>query len=138
MAVRLHASTTARARETPRQHVRVDVLDLDGGFVHQHADGERQSAERHDVDGLARQPTAAPRRASSANGMLRITISALRQSRRKSSTIRPVSSAPSSAFDDQAADGVARRTATGRTPGGRRHRPGRTFLNRGIAALHAH
>ena len=31
----------------------VDVLDRDGGIVHQDADRERQAAERHDVDGLA-------------------------------------------------------------------------------------
>ena len=52
MAVRVQASTTARARETPGSMLGVDVLDLDGGFVHQDADGERESAERHDVDGL--------------------------------------------------------------------------------------
>ena len=34
----------------------MDVLDLDGGLVHQDADGERQAAERHDVDGLAGGP----------------------------------------------------------------------------------
>ena len=45
----------ARARDA-RQHVGVDVLDLDGGFVDQHADGERQAAEGHDVDGLAGGP----------------------------------------------------------------------------------
>ena len=31
----------------------VDVLDGDGAVVDQNADGERQPAERHDVDGLA-------------------------------------------------------------------------------------
>ena len=38
------------------QHLRVNVLDLDGRFVDQNADGERQSAERHDVDGLTGGP----------------------------------------------------------------------------------
>src|SRR5580658_3661928 len=33
--------------------VHVDVLDGDGGVVHQDADRERQTAESHDVDGLA-------------------------------------------------------------------------------------
>ena len=31
----------------------VDVLNFDGGVVHQNADRERQSAQGHDVDGLA-------------------------------------------------------------------------------------
>ena len=56
MAVRLHASTTARARETPGSIWRVNVLDFDGGLVHQNADRERQAAQRHDVDGLAGGP----------------------------------------------------------------------------------
>ena len=34
--------------------LRVDVLDLDRRLIHQHADRQRQPAERHDVDGLAR------------------------------------------------------------------------------------
>ena len=54
MAVRLHASTTARARETPGSMLRVNVLDLHRGLVHQHAHRQRQAAQRHDVDGLAR------------------------------------------------------------------------------------
>ena len=45
----------ARARDAG-QHLGVDVLDLDRRFVHQHADRERQAAERHDVDGLAGGP----------------------------------------------------------------------------------
>ena len=83
-----------RARDAG-QHLGMNVLDLDRRLVHQHADRERQAAERHDVDGLARQPRAGPPRPSSANGMFSTTISALRQSRRKSRTIRPVSTAPS-------------------------------------------
>ena len=38
------------------QHLRVNVLDLHGRFVHQNADGEGESAERHDVDGLTGGP----------------------------------------------------------------------------------
>ncbi len=52
IAVRLHASTTARARETPGQHLRVNVLDLHRRLIHQHAHRQRQPAQRHDVDGL--------------------------------------------------------------------------------------
>ncbi len=33
--------------------IAVDVLNFDGGVVHQNADRERQSAQGHDVDGLA-------------------------------------------------------------------------------------
>ena len=34
----------------------MDVLDLDGGLVHQDADGQGQAAESHDVDGLTGSP----------------------------------------------------------------------------------
>ena len=34
----------------------MNVLDLDGGLVDEHSHGERQPAQRHDVDGLARGP----------------------------------------------------------------------------------
>ena len=39
-------------------HLGVDVLDLDGRLVHQDADRQRQAAQRHQVDRLARQPQA--------------------------------------------------------------------------------
>ena len=35
-----------------RLQVAVDVLDFDGGVVDQDADGQRQAAQGHDVDGL--------------------------------------------------------------------------------------
>ena len=38
--------------------IAVDVLDLDGGVVDEDADGQRQSAEGHDVDGLAERARA--------------------------------------------------------------------------------
>ena len=47
---------TARATERRALHLRVDVLDLDGGFVDQDADRQRQPAERHQVDRLPGQP----------------------------------------------------------------------------------
>ena len=34
------------------RQVAVDVFDLDGGVVHEDADGQRQPAEGHDVDGF--------------------------------------------------------------------------------------
>ena len=37
----------------PFFEIALDVFDFDGGVVDQDADGERESAERHDVDGLA-------------------------------------------------------------------------------------
>ena len=37
----------------PMRDVAVDVFDFDRGVVHQNADRQRQSAQRHDVDGLA-------------------------------------------------------------------------------------
>ena len=33
----------------------MDVLDFDGGIVHQDADGQGQTAQGHDVDGFAQQ-----------------------------------------------------------------------------------
>ena len=47
---------TARATEDGALHLVVDVLDLDGGFVDQDADGQRQAAQGHQVDRLAGQP----------------------------------------------------------------------------------
>ena len=38
--------------------VALDVLDFDRGVVHQDADGERQSAKGHDVDGFAQRAQA--------------------------------------------------------------------------------
>ena len=38
--------------------VAVDVLDLDGGVIHENADRQRQPAKRHDVDGLAERRSA--------------------------------------------------------------------------------
>ncbi len=36
-----------------RLTVAIDVFDLDGGVIHENADGQGQSAQRHDVDGFA-------------------------------------------------------------------------------------
>src|SRR5580698_1637066 len=43
-------------------NIAVDVFDLDRGVIDQNADGERQSAERHDVDGLAQRAQYQQRR----------------------------------------------------------------------------
>ena len=56
MAVRRAGLDDGAGAGDAGQHPRVDVLDLDGGLVHQHADGEREAAEGHDVDGLAGGP----------------------------------------------------------------------------------
>jgi hypothetical protein len=71
------------------RQVRVDVFHRDRGFIDQDADGQRQAAERHQVDVLAGDPQR-EQAAISESGMLMTTMNALRQSRRKSSTIRPV------------------------------------------------
>ena len=52
------AATCCADRESPRQrlllaHVAVRVLDLDRRVVHEDADRQRQSAQRHHVDRLA-------------------------------------------------------------------------------------
>ena len=73
---------------------------------------------------------------SRANGILRITISALRQSRRKISTIRPVSAAPSRPstirprmeFETKGDWSNSRRTSTS---------SGTAFLKTGMAAFTA-
>ena len=39
-------------------HVAVGVLDFHGGVVHQDADGQRQAAQGHHVDGLAQAGSA--------------------------------------------------------------------------------
>ena len=56
MTVRRHASSTALAREIPGSIWRMDILDLDRRFIHQDTDCERQTAQGHDVDRLARCP----------------------------------------------------------------------------------
>ena len=48
-------SRMARVMGLRHAHVAVNVFDFDGGVVDQNADGQRQAAERHDVDGLAQQ-----------------------------------------------------------------------------------
>jgi hypothetical protein len=39
-------------------HVGMDVFDFDGGFIDEHADGEGEAAEGHDIQGLAKGPEA--------------------------------------------------------------------------------
>ena len=45
-------SRMARMIGLPIARLRLDVLDLDRGVVDEDADGERQAAERHHVEGL--------------------------------------------------------------------------------------
>ena len=37
-----------------RREVRIDIFDHDGGVVDENADGQRQSAQGHDIDRLLR------------------------------------------------------------------------------------
>ena len=50
------ASSTARATRCAARQVGVDVLDRHRGLIDEDADGQRQAAERHDVDRLTRAP----------------------------------------------------------------------------------
>ena len=45
--------------------IALDVLDGDGGVVHQDADGQRQAAQRHDVDGFVQRAQARRSRSES-------------------------------------------------------------------------
>ena len=87
-------SRTARAIDGALRQLGVDVLDLDGRLVHQDADGQRQAAQRHQVDRLAGEPERDDGRHQRQRDVQSTTTSALRQSRRKSSIIRPTSTAP--------------------------------------------
>ena len=94
-----HGGLCDAIQHGPRQRLaalqlRVDVLDLDGRFVDQDADGQGQPAERHQVDRLSGNPQREHRAPSAPSGMLSTTTSALRQSRRNSRTITPTRTAP--------------------------------------------
>ncbi len=93
-AVRLHASITARARETPGS---IWVWMFSISTVASSTSTPTASASPPRVMMLMVCPVSHSRISalSSANGIFRTTMNALRQSRRKISTIRPVSAAPS-------------------------------------------
>ncbi len=55
-AVSLLPRSTARASDGRARHLHVDVLDGHRRLVDQHADGQGQAAQRHDVDRVAGQP----------------------------------------------------------------------------------
>ncbi len=94
-AVLREASTTARARATPASKC---VWMLSMTTVASSTRTPTASARPPRVMMLTVWPVSQSQMtaASSANGMVATTIRALRQSRRNSSTISPVSSAPSS------------------------------------------
>ena len=79
---------TAGATDRVPSILRVNVLDFDRRFVDQNADRQGQAAQRHQVDRLAREPERDDR-AADANGMLRTTTIALRQSRKKDQHHQP-------------------------------------------------
>ena len=100
--MQMHSSETAPARDLPGAvenggptslpcfEMRVDVFDGDRGVVDQDADGEREAAQRHHIDGLA------DRRQRDERGEDRqrdrtVMISVERQLPRNSRIIRPVS-----------------------------------------------
>ena len=47
---------------SPGVEMHVDVFEQHRAFIHEHADGERQSTQGHDVDGLSREPEQHHRR----------------------------------------------------------------------------
>ena len=103
-AARLHHGSRAR---NARQHLRVDVLDLDGGLVHQNADREREAAERHDVDGLPASAQSSTTAASSANGMFEHDDQRAAPVAQEDQDHQAGEHRAQQSFDDQAADGVA-------------------------------
>ena len=58
VAVAASLRRTARANESRVLHLGVGVLDRHDRHVDEDADGQRQAAQRHDVDRIARQPQA--------------------------------------------------------------------------------
>ena len=71
----------------------VDVLDGDGCIVDQNADGQRQSAQRHDVERLRRPATSAISAHRTASGIEVAMMTVERQLPRNSRIIRLVSAA---------------------------------------------
>ena len=76
----------------PMREVAMNVFDLHRGVVHQNADRERHTAQRHDIDGLAQRYRIASE-VRMDRGIEMQTISVLRQLPRNSRIIRPVSTA---------------------------------------------
>ncbi len=52
MAISCEPSRIARTRVLALRQVSIDIFDRHGGVVHQNADGQRQAAQRHQVDGF--------------------------------------------------------------------------------------
>ena len=77
----------------PGEPVAVDVLDLDRRVVDQHADRQRQAAQRHQVQRLAGQEEADDRRPASAIGIEVQTMTTERQLPRKKRIISDTSAA---------------------------------------------
>ena len=75
----------------------VDVFDRHGAVVDQDADGERQPAERHDVDGLAEPRQRGRARTGSPSGISMRMMTVERQLPRNSRIITPTSAAASAA-----------------------------------------
>ena len=94
MAVWAFPSRTALAIEGAWLHLGVDVFDLHRRLIHQNADGQRQSAQGHQVDRLPGEPERDHGRHQRQAGCSTRRSIALRQSRRNSKIIRPTSTAP--------------------------------------------
>ena len=96
-------SRMARTMGLPSAEIAVDVFDLDRGVVHQDADRQRQSAQRHHVDGFAQQVRMASD-VRMESGIEMQTMMVLRQLPRNSRIIRPVSRAAIDGFLQHAVD----------------------------------
>ena len=98
--------------------IAIDVLDLDRGVVDQDADGERQAAQGHDVDGLAQRREHAAASTRMDSGIETAMMSVLRQLPRKTRIMSAVRQAAMIAFAHHSANrGRARRSTDRRWAG---------------------
>ena len=86
------------------RHVAVDVLDLDRRVVDEDADGQREPAERHQVDASRRAHERTISETRIDSGIETTTMSVLRQLPRKRRIMSAVSPAAMAAFLDHALD----------------------------------
>ena len=82
-AIWLAPSRIATVMRLVHVEIAVDVFDFDRGVIDQHADGEGQAAQRHDVDGVAGQVHANDGSERMARGIEVQTTIMLRQDPQK-------------------------------------------------------
>ena len=84
-------------------HLHVHIFDGHRRLIDEDADGEGHTAQRHDVDGIARQPQT-EQRPEQGQRYVGTTTMTLRGSRRKMRIIKPVRTAPIKPFRGHAFD----------------------------------